>query len=385
MKVAMDIRTLLATRAGTYTYTFELLQALIDLGVDVSMWFASRRFVSGERDTTPDVEALRERIPLLVSPASNLILYSYPGHFLWRNFTGALSGREWFPADIDVYHATFWPAPLEARKASVLTVYDLLSLPHPEWGTKYLMSCHRTIAAMAPKYDHIIAISEATRQQLLEYSRVDPEKVSVIHLGVGQEWRRPPSEEYIVGARGRYHLQKPYLLYVGNQDPRKNLERVVDAYDRLCEENGANWDLVMIGPRAWSAGAQKHLFDRPRKGRVRRLGFIPRQDVIALTASASGLILASLMEGFGLPIVEAMSVGCPVITSNVSCMPEVAGDAALLVDPTDTAAIADSMKRLLTDEALAADLRERGRARAAGFTWEENARRTLEVYEKVAR
>lgn len=181
----------------------------------------------------------------------------------------------------------------------------------------------------------------------------------------------------------RQGLVRPYVLAVGNLEPRKNLPGLLRAFARLAPE--VPHDLVLVGAEGWLTGEIHATLDELRLGgRVRMTGFVEDADLPAWYGAADLFVYPSLYEGFGLPVLEAMACGAPVVTSNVSSLPEVAGDAALLVDPSDVDSIAEEMRRGLTDAALALDLRRRGQLRAADFTWDRTAEQTVAVYREVA-
>jgi glycosyltransferase involved in cell wall biosynthesis len=187
----------------------------------------------------------------------------------------------------------------------------------------------------------------------------------------------------VAPALGRYGVEPPYILYVGSLEKRKNLPRLLQAYARLRQDL-PGWKLVIVGARKWKSAP---IFDTlSRLGLepyVHFTGFVEEDDLPALYNGADLFCFPSLYEGFGLPVLEAMACGTPVVTSSTSSLPEVAGEAALLVDPYDVEAIAAAMRRVLSDPELAQDLRARGLARAAQFTWERTARETIAVYERV--
>jgi len=383
MKVAIDVRGCLGPGAGINVYTAELIKALAGLDVELSMWFSARQIEEAKARLVPDLRALEPRVPVLTTKLSNQVLYSYPAQALWRHWPRWLPPPKWLPRGIDVYHAPYWPLPLDREIPMVLTIHDLIPLRHPEWFTARMRSELRTVTALATRAAHVITDSHATREDVLALTRVRPERVTTVHLGVNEAMFRDVGEEERQAVRERQGLDRPYIVSLSTRDPRKNLGRLIDAYDLLCERLGPEWDLVLIGAGGWGQDDVAPRLSRQRTGRVVVTGHIPREDILPLLSGASALSYVSLAEGFGLPPLEAMAAGCPVVTSNVSSLPEVVGDAALTVDPLDTEAIADGLRRVLTDEALTADLRRRGRERARSFTWEKTARETLEVYKRA--
>lgn len=384
MRVAIDVRACLGPGAGINVYTAELIKALAALGVDVVMWFSARDIEAAGQRLVPDLRALQPGVPLLTTRLSNQVLYSHPAMALWARWPRWLHPPRLLPDGIDVYHATYWPLPLDRRIPMVLTIHDLLTLREPSWGTAKMRTEQHTILALARRAAHILCDSDATRQDVLARTAIAPERVSTVYLGVAPEMFAEVAPEQVAAVRRRHGVERPYIVSLSTRDPRKNLGRLIDAYDMLCEDVGPEWDLVLIGAGGWGKDDVAPRMARPRQGRVIVTGHIPREDIAPMLAGAGAMGYVSLAEGFGLPPLEAMACGCPVVTSNVSSLPEVVGDAALTVDPLDTEAIGDALQRVLTDRALADNLRARGRERARQFTWEKTARATLAVYEKVA-
>jgi len=228
----------------------------------------------------------------------------------------------------------------------------------------------------------VIAVSESTRRDLLAHLKVEPERVYVVYGGVAERFR-PASLAKIQEVRARYHLPERFILTVGTIEPRKNYLRLLEAYRRLLDQ-GYNEGLVIVGKLGWR---YKTFFQRLRELNLEQsvtlLGFVADDDLPALYSAAEIFVYPSLYEGFGLPPLEAMACGIPVVASNTSSLPEVVGDAGLLVSPYETAALAAALKKLLDDASLRAALRARGFRQAAKFRWETAARCTLEVYKEV--
>jgi glycosyltransferase involved in cell wall biosynthesis len=270
--------------------------------------------------------------------------------------------------------------PLVRPRRTVVTVHDLGYLYFPEAHTRrQRLELHLSTAWNARVASRVIAISEATRSDLIQHYRISPERIRVVHHGVEPRFR-PTTDG---AALARYNLPPRYLLYLGTLQPRKNLERLLQAYARLP---GDAPPLVLAGARGWyferiaAAIAALGLGER-----VLLPGYVADEDVPALLTGATALVYPSLYEGFGLPALEAMACGTAVIAARTSSLPEVVGEAGLLVDPLSVEEIAAAMQRLLADAALRADLGRRGRERAALFSWDRCARETLAVIEGVQR
>lgn len=232
--------------------------------------------------------------------------------------------------------------------------------------------------------DAVIAISEATKNDLIQLFGVDSDKITVIYPGMDHAlFNRANAEDATRQSQvlRRYGIEGQYLLYVGDSEWRKNLHRVLMALAKLDREIR----LVLVGKRAsGDVALQGWIRELGLEGRVVTLGFVPDEDLPPLYGAAEAFIFPSLYEGFGLPVIEAMACGCPVITSNVSSMPEIAGDAALLVDPTDVNQIALAIKKIMNGNGLKSALSEAGVKRAAFFSWEKSAKETLALIRTVA-
>ena len=292
---------------------------------------------------------------------------------VWHVAAAARASRE-----VDVFlstnsYLTAW----FCLKPTAVVVYDLV--PFVDRANAKTSSARIEQATIRPALRRAAAlpcISEATRADLVRLFPHAGRKASVIPLAADPAFSAP------VAAPGHPALEgKPYVLAVGTLEPRKNLERLITAWSAMDEGARAGHVLALVGPIGWDAAP---ILAAARDNGAQLLGRVSEDELRALYAGASAFAYPSLYEGFGLPILEAMAAGAPVVTSNVSSLPEVAGDAALLVDPRDPAAIGAALTRLLSDPALADDLRTRGHARAAAFSWERTARETLGLLRAIA-
>jgi len=384
MLIGIDAsRAVAAQRTGTETYSRHLIRVLLQLGTGHRF----RLYVNatppvGRRGVSDDPAGQAEEIAL---PREGVEIRAIPFPRLWTHLrlSAEMALR---PPDV-----LFVPAhviPLLHPRPSVVTVHDLGYLYYPEshraWDRRYLDWSSRWSARQAAA---VLVDSAATGRDLAQAYNVSPAKIHVVHLGRDERLRRVDDPGVLAETRGRYRLGNRYLLYVGTLQPRKNLARMVEAFARLVAQPAlADLQLVLAGKKGWLYDA---LFAQVSRlgldGRVLFTGYVPDEHLPALLSGAIAFVYPSLYEGFGIPVLEAGACGVPVITSNTSSLPEVAGDAAILVDPHNVDEIAGAIYRLVTDDALRAELARRGLENVKRFSWEKCARETLAVLEQVAK
>lgn len=293
---------------------------------------------------------------------------------------------EVFTGRVPLFHATdFTLPPTLPGTKTLLTVHDLSFVRAPETTTPVLKAYLDTVVPRSVRRaTHVLADSQATKDDLIELYGTPPEKVTVLLGGVNREFAPVADADLRRAVRRRYAIpDNPYIFSVGTVQPRKNYARLIEAVAAL----GAQFDdvhVVIAGGRGWLEGpiyATVELCGLTE--RVHFIGFARDEDLPALYAGAACLAYPSLYEGIGLPVLEAMACGTPVVTSAISSMPEIAGDAALLIDPYSVDELAEALRRLLTDEALRHDLIARGFDQAAYFTWERAAQQLITVYRQL--
>ena len=289
-------------------------------------------------------------------------------------------------AHADLLHEPHYVLPPLTRAKTVVTIHDCIHLRFPE----YLPSraaygyAHTMIRLAARKANRILTVSHASKRDILHYTGVPAEKVVVVHNGLDERFAAAPDADTVERVRARFQLDHPFVLYVGNIKPHKNLARLIAAFAEMRTDGPEGLKLVVIGDETSKHPGLRQAVHRHRLDKhVRFFGFQPSTTLVVFYRLARAFVFPSLYEGFGLPPLEAMAHETPVVTSNVSSLPEVAGDGALLVDPYDVHAIADGMRRVVTDEALRRDLIEKGRTRARAFSWRQAAASTLQVYRQV--
>lgn len=296
-----------------------------------------------------------------------------------------------FPAErllagkIDLFHATDHLIPKFSSIPVVATLMDAIPLSHPEWVRMRLAGLKRWLWRRAGHWaDHVITISEYSKREIVEHFGIAPEKISVTPLGVDARFFERFDAESKRDVLDRLNLPEQFFLFVGTLQPRKNLERALDAHASLPMAIQAEVPLVVVGRAGWGCDSLVARLNDPKNSRtVRWLQYLPDHEVRCLMQSARAMVFPSLCEGFGLPVVEAFASGLPVITSNSTSLPEVAGDAALLVNPENAAEIGGAMCQLVENLALAERLTVAGLRRARELSWQACAQATLDVYRHV--
>ncbi|HST05167.1 MAG TPA: glycosyltransferase family 1 protein [Chloroflexia bacterium] len=285
----------------------------------------------------------------------------------------------------DVCHFPNYLAPLASRCPSVVTLHDMTLFVTPRFHHWKKLVLDRTlIPLVARRAQAIVTVSHSAGDDIVRYLGVPSSKVHVIMNAVSPVFHTVTDKPQLEAVRARYGLGGPYILYVGTIEPRKNLARLIRAF-RALKKRGLPHKLVLVGQSGWhSASIYAEVEKHNLASDVIFTGYVPFEDLPALYSGASAMAFPSLYEGFGMPVLEAMSCGTPVVTSHTSALAEVADGAALLVDPLSGAQIAGALYRVCTDGDLARDLSVKGRARATQFTWENAARATLDVYEGLA-
>ena len=370
--IIVDVSAAVHRRAGLGRYAESLARALVDADSDgIGLFYNKER-------------GIRPLAGLDHVPTHTVALGYKPWRMLvWLGQLSRMGFDRLIPA-AHVFHATEHLLPPLRRVPTVLTVHDLIfrHLPehHKVLNRLYL---NATMPLYCRRAGHIIAISECTKRDLVVAYGIPAEKVTVIYEAASLRFR-PQSADAIASARVRLGLPERYVLFVGTIEPRKNLTRLLHAYETVALE-GSSDALVIVGRAGWLYGDFfAALETSPIRDRVILPGFVPDEDLPAVYGGAQALVLPSLYEGFGLPVLEAMACGTPVVCSSTSALGEVSGDAALHVDPGETFSIVAALRTLLGDDGLQEDLRLRGRHRAAEFSWTGVAAQTLAVYSRVA-
>lgn len=319
----------------------------------------------------PAPAAFRPTIEVVHLPLPRRVLYETWHAARWPTVESATG-------PVDVVHATAVAVP-GSRAPLVVTINDLAFLADPTQATRHGNRFFRRGTELARRHAALVLVpSEATAEECRR-AGFDGDRLRVVPYGVT---RHPVSEADVVAARARHGLDRPYVLFVGTVEPRKNLAGVVAGMRAL---DGRQVDLVLVGPDGWNEDLARRLAPlEDTTVRVHRVGFVAPEELPALYAGAAAFCYPSLREGFGMPVLEAMAHGAPVVTSAGTSTAEVAGPDALLVDPHDHRALGEALRSLVDDPAEADRLRTRGRARAATYTWERTADLVAAAYAEVA-
>jgi glycosyltransferase involved in cell wall biosynthesis len=309
----------------------------------------------------------------------------YPSRYVFRKWRDFGKHKEKLLGGVDVVHSTAYTTPLISGPKIIVTVHDLSFFVFPQYHSdENYQFVTRHVHHAARRADFIIADSENTKREIRRFLHVPEERIEVIHLAAGQEFMRKSSRDSISLVKARYNIHKPYFLSVGSVEPRKNLARSLVAFKALIESGRVDYQFVIIGGSGWkNEGINALIQELAADGHVVYPGYLPDEDLPALYQGADVFVYPSIYEGFGLPVLEAMASGVPTITSNTTSLPEVAGDAALLINPLEPFEIFQGMEALATDPSLREELKRRGLEQSRKFSWEETARKTLKVYEKA--
>ncbi len=268
---------------------------------------------------------------------------------------------------------------------SVVTVHDIGFRTHPQFfppGVRLMLSL--LVPFSMRRADKVITVSNSAKQDILSHYDIPADRVVVTHEAAAPQYRVLADDERLEEVKNRYGIRKSFFLTVGNLQPRKNTRLLVQAYGQLPEAVRNRYLLVIAGQAQWQHSAiYEAVAERGLESDVLFTGYVPDGDLVALYNAATLFLYPSLYEGFGLPVLEAMACGTPVVSSSVSSLPEVAGDAALLVDPSEVTEVTAAMEAIVEHPDLAHRLSARGLCQAAAFSWERTAQKTLEVYEEI--
>lgn len=363
MKIGIDLSILNVNQAGTATYVNNLAKALkiVDNENDY-LFFAVKHYHSMSRHKT-----FRTRMETIYRD------------LLWTH--GVLSYKTLL-AKVDILHMPANIIPIVTSCPTIVTLHDTIILKEtqifPIWQRNYFRVF---MPLSAKRSSHILTNSKHSKHDICKYLNIIPDKVTVTYLASSPDFKQISDME-ISKIRQKYNLGS-YILTVGALEPRKNINRLLEAF-ALLRERRLPYQLIHVGPKGWFYDEVfSNVYRLQLQDSVRFLGKVDLDDLVGLYNAASVFVFPSLYEGFGLPVLEAMACGCPVVTSKLSSLPEVVGDAGLTINPYDVQQLAKTIQQVLEDEALAKDMRQRGVERSKMFSWKRCAEETLNVYRQV--
>lgn len=370
MIIAVDATSIPQPMAGAGVYIYNLIKQLaLEGNATDYVFFASSKTVNALRH-----EKCRAKlIPVDINKASMRLV--------WEQVVLPRLLQE---NNVDLLHSPHYTMPLAAHTKRVVTYHDLTFFILPQVHQPIKTAFFRIMMTLTKKNaDHIITDSESTRQDAIRLLGIDPSKISSVLLAANSVFK--PIENEVASSRlQKYGLNvNRYICYVGVIEPRKNVDLLIEAYARIADQF-QDIPLVIVGKQGWQYNRVfRKVNDLGLNDRVRFLGHICMDDLVAIYSGASVFVYPSQYEGFGLPVLEAMQCGAPVITTNVSSMPEVSGGAAILIDPDNIDALSTAMADVLKNATLASRLSNSGLERAKSFSWSKTARETIHIYESV--
>lgn len=372
LRVLLDMTALPAEPAGAGQYVLGLIGGLVGRPGEVELHVAAK---------ARDLPRLRERAPGAVFHGASL--RSRPARLLWEQTSLPRLARR---LAVRVVHGPHYTLPLRLRLPGVVTFHDPTFFTNPELHERAKVAYFARMARLgAARAARVIAVSEYARRAAVEHAGADPERVDVVHLGVDHGRYRPEGDA-VEDERLRAGLgvRRPYVFWVGTIEPRKDLPSLVAAFASLTRAS-ADHTLVIAGQRGWGEAELERAVELSGVAeRILRVGYVSEDEKIALYRRAEALVYPSIAEGFGLPVLEAMACGCPVVTTTGSAPEEVGGDAVEAVAPRDPEALCAAVERVLGDPLRRDALRRAGLERARSFSWERTAAGTVEVYRRVA-
>ncbi len=379
LRIGIDCRTMLnpvsGERAGVGHYTFHIVKALLEVDrVNEYVLYFDHRMPRAVTDNFEGANVSIRRLPF--SRYSKLLPFAY-SHLLLAS---------WLTRDeLDVFHATANVMPLSYNKPSVVTVHDLAIYEHPEWFPTQIASTRLLVPQTLKKATRIIAVSQTTKKDLRDLFGVSAKKISVVYEAADTALLNLKDKK--TNIREAYDLPKKYLLYVGTVEPRKSLTSLIQGWQRLTLMRPAalkDAALVIAGGVGYKGQDVLELLHTLNSPTIKYLGYIPHNHKVLLMKNATAFVFPTLYEGFGLPVLEAMQLGVPVISTNISSIPEVTGTAATLVRPEDIEEIARAMRDVLTKPSMAKKMAAAGKKQAKKFSWTKAARETLRAYRDAA-
>ena len=369
-------------KTGVSWYTWNLIRELSFTGLEEDLFV----FDFLERNQ------LRKKMPLLFSELSekrkiHWKVNKYIPNSLYCRLPGLFSLFPFdtlFNADVDIHHAHNYFLPYRLKTPSVVTIYDMVYHYFPQtMDNRNLELLRQVLPRSVKESTRILTISENSKKEIIEVFQIDPEKIHIAYPGYDRDIYKEIPEKTTRVVLESMHIQKPFILYMGTLEPRKNIDTLIKAYASLPDVQKTH-DLVLSGSVGWNVDSLFQLVERYNLGEnIRFTGYVTSEQQTALYNGAVCFVFPSLYEGFGMPVLEAMACGCPVITSNSSSLPEAAGEAAILVDPLDVEALAVAIRSLVEDGALRENLKMKNKKQISRFSWHNTAKSVRNLYESI--
>jgi len=379
MKIGIEISPLvLGKKTGIGWYAYNLIKNFKK--IDEGNFYIL--FGSSIRDYRKKIKSLKEEFECENIKINMKFLPGRIHNYLFQIFMPV----EFLYGSFDIIHTLHPFSPVKFKAKYIATIHDLTPLISNEWFLKEdSLKFRFIIKKTTERADKIIAVSNSTKKDIVRFFNYPEENIEVVHLASDDIYKPLENKEGIEGIKRKYGISKKYILFVGTIEPRKNLLRLLSAFEKL-KNKFKEYQLVIVGQIGWITEKffekLKNLLENVKKD-VILTGYIPREDMVFLYNGCELFIYPSLYEGFGIPVLEAMSCGVPVITSNVSSLPEVGGDACVYVNPYDEEDILYKMEKVLSSEGLKKEMSKKGLERAKLFSWEKTAEKTLKIYKNI--
>ncbi len=372
MRIGFDISPITASRTGVGNYCYYTLKHLLELAPEDAFY----GFSSGLRRIVLDEMEHR------LASHHHVQLPTRVMYAIWSLLSAPKVDR--LLGGVDVYHATNYFLPPAQAARTVVSIYDLAFLVNPAWCSPKIVGPYSAgMRRFAAKADGIVVCSEATKRDVVHLLGVEPEKIAVMYGGVDERFAPVPREQAVPLLEQRYGVRPPFLLFVSTLEPRKNVTGLLHGFSRIVKD--IPHQLVLLGSVGWRAEPIFQAIDElGLANRVVRPGFVPHEELPLFYGAADAFVFPSHYEGFGLPVLEAMTCACPVITSTTSSLPEVIGSAGLMVEPSDPDALAEAILEITGDKALRQELGRRGVEQAKRFSWSRCAQVVLDMYRRLA-
>ena len=379
MIIGFDVNSIYGTLTGVGKYSLSLINTLRKLYENDIFKFYSYAIRTGPRKQKLDIFPSENNVTYPMFFNHGIGFYVLWNYLKWPRVESMIG-------EVDIVHGLSWLVPATKKAKKVVTIHDLTSLTHPDYHPTWRAKLYpRYIDYSVNNSDAIFTVSESTKADILKFFKINPDKITVSYNGVDSQIFYPLNDENAVeAARKKLGITKKYIYYLGTIEPRKNVDKLVDAFLNAQKMASEPLQLVLSGMIGWKVdGLMKKITSYAASKDIIYTGYIDIKDAVALYNGADAFVYPSQYEGFGIPVAEAMACGCPVITSNVSSLPEVAGNAGILVNPNDIDELTDSIFKVVEDVDLRKQMKIDSIKQSRKFTWENTAKTAYHVYEKI--